>query len=39
MYVHPLSINNALLVVAGNLCKMLYDDTDDSFMKNETCLL
>jgi hypothetical protein len=27
------------MVVAGNLCNMLYDDTDDSFMTTETCLL
>lgn len=39
MQVHPLSINNALMVVIGNLCKMLCDDTDDSFMTTETCLL
>jgi hypothetical protein len=27
------------MVVAGNLYNMLYDDTDDSFMTTETCLL
>ena len=39
MQVHTLSINNTLMVVAGNLYNMLYDDNDDSFMTTETCLL
>jgi len=39
MQVHSLCINNALMVVAVNLYNMLFDDTDDSFMTTETCLL
>jgi hypothetical protein len=39
MQVHSLYINNALMIVAGNLYNMLYDDTDDSCMTTETCLL
>jgi hypothetical protein len=39
MHVHYLSISNALMVVAGNLYNMLYDDPDESFMTTETCLL
>lgn len=34
-----LSIGNTWIIVAGSLCEILYEDTDDGCMKSDALLL